>query len=528
MGFDTLFFMWIIKPAVEPQQEALYHWSSPAWNFFLPVTIDFLALWLVLVLLLLAARVPGRLRAAIWGGLLFFTPWFVGQTLHALVLTPTTHQLDRILFLAACVATAWLILRWRPSFNHRLDRVIETASTIVVFAGIFGFFLLTQLAFRGWQSSRTMRRQALHHAQAAATIQPHRIIWVVLDELSYQQTYEHRFPGLQLPAFDALAANATVFTHAQPFDIYTEVVLPGLFAGKPFDAMRTTPTVELSVHNALTGKWQNFQQHDTVFQDALNAGYSTAITGWYNPYCRIISAVLDSCYWTYRSPSNLMQPSDSILTNTLDPLKLLTWMVLNVAPAHVRVYFMRRLHIPEEKVSITQGHIDDYKDLAARSNKLLRDRSYGFILLHLPVPHPWGIYDRHTGKFITTGSSYINNLALADKCLANIRQTLEQTGQWDSSTVVVMGDHSWRTKQLWHLPHPGYGWAKEDDIASHGGQYDPRPVYIVKFPGQTTGTRIDTPYSTVNTRKLFDNIMSHQLTNAADLTAWVNTLPAPH
>ena len=49
-------------------------------------------------------------------------------------------------------------------------------------------------------------------------------------------------------------------------------------------------------------------------------------------------------------------------------------------------------------------------------------------------------------------SSYVDNLALADKCLAGIRQTLEQTGQWDSSTVVVMGDHSWRTKQFWKPP----------------------------------------------------------------------------
>jgi Sulfatase len=522
MGFTTLFLLWVIKPAVEPQQDALYHWSGPARNFFLPVTLDFLAFWLVLVFLLLAARTPGRLRATIWGGLLSFTPWFVGQTLHALDLTATTHQLDRLLFLLGILATLLVALLWRPSAAPRMERVIDSTSTVLVFVGLFGIFMLSQLAFRGWQASGLMGKFPLHPA-AAATIQPHRIIWIVLDELSYQQAFEHRFPGLQLPALDAFAADATSFNHAQPFDIYTEVVLPGLLAGKPFDAMKTSPTVALSVHNEDTGKWQPFHQHDTVFQDALNAGYSTAATGWYNPYCRIIPSVLDSCYWTYRSPSNLMLPSNSLLANMLAPMKLLTWFALNTAPARVRVYFMNRLHIPMEKALITQGHIDDYLDLDARSDALLRNRSYGFVLLHLPVPHPWGIYDRHTGKFTTTGSSYINNLALADKCLAGIRQTLEQTGQWDSSTVLVMGDHSWRTSQLWHLPKVEFRWAKEDEIASHAGQYDPRPVYLVKLPGQTTAAHIDTPFHTVNTRKLFDAIMAHRINTPTDLSTWAQT-----
>jgi Sulfatase len=522
MGFTTLFLLWVIKPAVEPQQDALYHWSGPARNFFLPVTLDFLTFWLVLVVLLLAARNPGRLRATIWCSLLSFTPWFVGQTLHALDLTPTTHQLDRLLFLLGVLATLLVALLWRTSFAPRLERIIDSATTILVFTGLFGLFMLSQLAFRSWQSSRLMGKFPLHPA-VTATIQPHRIIWIVLDELSFQQAFEHRYPGLQLPALDAFAASATNFSHAQPFDIYTEVVLPGLMAGKPFDAMQTSPTVELSVHNEVTGKWQPFHQDDTVFQDALNQGYRTAATGWYNPYCRIIPSVLDSCYWTYRYPSNLMLPSNSLLANMLAPMKLLTWMALNTAPARVRVYCMNRLHIPMQKALITQGHIDDYLDLDARADALLRDRSYGFVLLHLPVPHPWGIYDRSTGKFTTTGSSYINNLALADKCLAGIRQTLEQTGQWDSSTILLMGDHSWRTQQLWRLPKVEFRWAKEDEIASHGGQYDPRPAYIVKLPNQTTTAHIDTLFHTVNTRKLFDAIMAHQIHTPADLATWAQT-----
>ena len=523
LGFTTFYVFWIIKPAVEPQQEALYHWSGTARSFFLPAALDFLAFWLVLSLLLLATRTPGRTRAGIWGALLFFTPWFVSQTLHQLELTPTTLQLNRILFLGAVIATVVLIARWRPAYAKRFESIVASATTILIFTSLFGAFMLCQLAFSAWQVSGLMSKLPLH-ARAAATIQPHRIIWIVLDELSYDQAYEHRFPGLKLPAFDALASNATVFTQARPFNVYTEIVLPGLLAGKPFDQIRALSKTELSVHNLATGKWQTFQQHDTVLQDALNAGYSTAVAGWYNPYCRIIPSVADSCYWAFRYAINLMVDNKSLLSNMLGPMKLLTWMVLNVAPSKVRLYLMDRLHIPERKEYITQLHIEDYVDLSAHAHSLLRDKSYSFVLLHLPVPHPWGIYDRRTGKFIITGSSYVNNLALADKCLAGIRQTLEQTGQWDSSTVVVMGDHSWRTKQIWYLPKINYAWSKEDELASHGGQYDPRPGYIVKLPGQTTGTRIDTPYRTVNTRTLFDAIMAHKINNSDELSSWVQSL----
>ncbi len=175
----------------------------------------------------------------------------------------------------------------------------STASTILVFAGLFGVFILSQLAFA---AGSPPPGQFPLNQSLAVTTQPHRIIWIVFDELSYQQTFGRRFPGLQLPAFDALAATATNFTQAQTFDLRTQVVLPGLFTGQTYDDMKTTPAVELSVHNADTGQWQIFDQHNTVFQDALNAGYNTAIAGWYNPYCRIVPAVVDNCYWTSASP----------------------------------------------------------------------------------------------------------------------------------------------------------------------------------------------------------------------------------
>ena len=117
-------------------------------------------------------------------------------------------------------------------------------------------------------------------------------------------------------------------------------------------------------------------------------------------------------------------------------------------------------------------------------------------------------------------TSYLDNLALADKCLAGILQTLKQTGQLDSSTIVLMGDHGWRTIAVWRTSTAG---TPEEKIASNSGQYDPRTVYLVKLPNQTTSAHIDAPYQTVNTRKLFDAVMSHQINTPADLSTWAHT-----
>ena len=64
----------------------------------------------------------------------------------------------------------------------------------------------------------------------------------------------------------------------------------------------------------------------------------------------------------------------------------------------------------------------------------------------MAVPHPGGIYNRSTRTFSTLNATYIDNLALADSYLAHVRSLLKAQGKWDSSAVVIMGDHSWRTK----------------------------------------------------------------------------------
>ncbi len=64
------------------------------------------------------------------------------------------------------------------------------------------------------------------------------------------------------------------------------------------DRISSSSSGFLSLHNANTNRWQPFDPHQTIFQDALSEGYNTGVVGWFNPYCRILPSVLDRCYWT--------------------------------------------------------------------------------------------------------------------------------------------------------------------------------------------------------------------------------------
>jgi hypothetical protein len=292
------------------------------------------------------------------------------------------------------------------------------------------------------------------------------------------------------------------------------MIIPSLMTGEPVDDIRPSANGRrLLMHDPVTKTWSQFDQRNSVFQDALNGGYRTAVAGWYNPYCRILSDVLDSCFWTFGvlTPNGMLSTTTTLKANMIEPLLY----AAGSGTANHLLSLVRR--IPDLSPRALALHISDYQALLDASDRILDDRSANFVFLHLPVPHPLGMYHRATGKFALSHSSYIDNLALADKCLAHLRSKLESSAEWDSSTVVVMADHSWRTKLIWKvLP----GWTEEDEIASQGGKFDDRPAYIVKLPHQRVGTRIEEPYAALNTRKLFDALMTQKIRYPEDLSLW--------
>lgn len=260
------------------------------------------------------------------------------------------------------------------------------------------------------------------------------MVWILLDELAYDQVSGHRLPGLRLHAFDQLAGEATVFSQAVSPGIYTEEVIPQLLNGHAADSVTFTVRGELLFRSSETERWRRFQPADSVFGDALHNGYRTALAGWHNPYCRILNPVLDQCFWSSRMDSVTPEfdGDASFVDNLLGPSRRLL-DVIGDLPS-------------EQDVARTDAarygslHIQDAFALFAATDRLLANPSLDFIFLHIPVPHPGGIYDRNRGQITNRGtSSYAANLTLADRYLAHVRAMLEERHEWDGATVIVMG-----------------------------------------------------------------------------------------
>ncbi len=510
-GLANLYLLDLTGPLISTEHDLVYHLVGSASSVIVPIIIYLIILSLLFTGLLFLAERPGALRVIIWSAFLLALPSIL---LHTLANFSGADVPDWLTYTIAGICSFTLIavsVFWKR-FVPRFEKIQRFAAMVLGVFAFTGLLIFGQLAWSGWQARNLNPAPTLHKAQLTRTTPHARIIWLLLDELSYQQVYERRFPGLQLPAFDRLAEQSTVFTQVVPAGMYTRYILPTLFTGIPSNAVDISARgLLVSLKNPSTGKWVRYQQHQTVFQDALDAGYSTAVAGWYNPYCRIMPEVLDHCFWIYRqtTPANL-SPNRSLAVDLLRPFRYL-WL-------DTKHLFGRDPGSPTDEIRDIRQHSSDYRRLSAAGDAFLADSSIDFLFLHIPIPHPYGFYDRTTKKISTKHTSYIDNLALADSYLAHIRQLLEQKNAWDSSTIIVMGDHSWRTTQIWK---DSMTWTDEDQAASHG-EFDPRPAYIVKLPNQQNSVRIDQPFSAVSTRALLDALIQHHIQTPDDLQRWVS------
>jgi Sulfatase len=502
LGMTTICSFWIVAPLVSESHNAVYHWSERGSSLFCPAIMDFCICWFALTLILLLARKPGRSQIAVWSTFLFFIPWVIAKEATFLSTWYMPHWISLTLFSASLAAVLSITAFWRPRYQKKIDGAREFIVSILTATACVGILVLAQLI---WYASKadSLNIVTLSHTKMRKPVDKGlarpRIIWIVLDELSYQQVYEQRFKGLQLPTFDSIADESTVFTHVIPAGITTEIVLPSLITGEPIDKISASADgKQLSVHYLKPARWKLFDQHDSIFQDALNSGYKTSVSGWYNPYCRILPEVLDSCFWTFRTTA-LSEP-------------YLSHFALALAR------FAKMLKPQSMVVDESSDHILDYRSIYEVADQMLNDKSNGFLLIHMPIPHPGGIYNRMTGKITEEGSNYLDNLVLADKYLAHVRSFLEQTGQWNSSAIIIMGDHSWRTQLLWSFMP---GWTHEEQVASNGGLFDDRPAYIIKLPNQHIGTLIQAPFAATNTRRMLDEILQERIRSSQALTSWV-------
>lgn len=360
-----------------------------------------------------------------------------------------------------------LLLRFPRGYNN----AVRFGDGVGTFLAVFGFCSIVQLLWViAWKPGRQQIQAAWSNRPQAARNHP-RVVWMLFDELSYDQAFEHRAHDLVLPNFDALRHQSTLYTNMQPVGLRTVKVVPSLLSGSTVDDYRYGFKNTLQVHFEGVRGWHALDGNGTIFHDAQRAGWRTAAVGWYNPYCTIYGDALDSCYWTNmdRMDGDMAQRY-SVWRNTARPFEGLAIQLFSPALADRRSCDFDVRQRLRTQINLREHALD-----------LLKQDQADFVFLHLPIPHSPNIWSRVNDDYAKgCGSSYLDNLSLADKVLGMIMGQLQQSARWKDTTVIVEGDHSWRV-MLWDgLP----AWTDEDDQAARGG-FDPRPALLIHSAGQT-------------------------------------------
>jgi hypothetical protein len=312
---------------------------------------------------------------------------------------------------------------------------------------------------------------------------PHkpRLVWILYDELAYQPVFEARDPSLELPNLDRLRAESTLYSDVTPIAYRTTRAVPSLLLGRAVTDVTYTAENRYLVQLDGGSDWRPFDAKATLFGMAKEQGLTTSLVGWYIAYCPIFVDVATDCYWSNEDAQ------DRGPTSTSATFSQNVWFPLRVMMEEA---FAPRRAWADVAAWNAKGHIAAVKDLRAHELETVADSQADILYLHVPAPHPPAFWDRRTGDF-AEGGSYLDSLDYSDRLLGQILSTLERQPRWADTTLIVHGDHSWRTGMWRPLP----GWSAEDERISRGGQWNPRPLLMIHTPGQQTPQTIVAPTS---------------------------------
>ena len=394
-----------------------------------------------------------------------------------------------------------LTILWLTSVRG-YDYAVRALRFVVLLAGFCLFWMIPALIVASL--AHQPHDEAQFRKPLPAVNAPHRrIVWLLFDEMSYDQTFAHRWPGLDLPNLDALRAQSVTFSDVQPDGFYTEDVIPSMFLGKPINDVRGTAAGWMIYQSVPHGSWQPFDGNQTLFADAQRDGWTTGALGEYNPYCRILKDQLDSCWMGMPPLPDHFSRDKSTLGNVIAPIAA----DLDRIAGH-------RARLQAPAASPDASPLDALGPVR-HGRALIGDEAIDLCFLHLPMPHPPGSYDRKTGRIGASGS-YIDNLAMADRVLGLLMADLAKTGDAQQTTVILSSDHSWRV-WLWRNT---FGWTREDELASGHGHFDPRPMLMIRFPGQNAPKEISHPVPLLGMHDLIEQMMTGQIENQQQLDAW--------
>jgi Sulfatase len=380
----------------------------------------------------------------------------------------------------AAVAVAWfailaLLMFRAPNIALKL---YSLGSAVLTGAVVFAFVMTAQLVSAAFWRPGIQAFTSSIPVQSAA--KP-RLVWIIFDELAYKPVFESRDPSLDLPNFDRLRLQSTVYSNVTPIGYHTNLVVPSLLSGRIVTSSTFTTKNQLIVRTADDRHWEPFDSAASLFGMASQHGVSTSIVGWYLAYCPIFVGTATECYWSNDDTEDGAPPAinASFADDVWFPLRIVAEQLVAPRAAVTDVAHWESL-----------SHVATVKDMSQHALAALANSRADIIYLHMPVPHPPAFWSRHSHNY-GVGGSYLDSLDYSDRFLGQILDVLQAEPRWQQTTLIIQGDHSWRTR-IWRTTP---GWSEEDERVSNGGQWDPRPLLLIHAARQNNAATVASPTS---------------------------------
>lgn len=429
-------------------------------------------------------------------------------------LNSTNSFLIGIIFQVFVLATlAVTLTKWRNPIFH-------FAKTLILMFSPFVLITFSQ-AFWGILNPPSVVINEVPVSTQLADIRPNsnnkvknRVVWIIFDEFDYRVPFELK--PLELPEFERLKRESLMATNAKSPARSTMESLPSLLTGKKVSKSEPVGKSEL-VLNFADGETGKFSEERNLFYDVKELNGNISVLGWHHPYCRLFGKLLSACKWEGDKFSKNLSLPETMLVDMEDLITQLPLIFSLETLPPVNRFTKESFHLFRESefnpTAISAAHnqrLNEVKEMVADPNTDL-------VFFHLPMPHAPVQYNRFTNVFTAERQDYINNLALCDIMLGEIRRSMEKANLWDNSTVIISSDHQWRI-DTWKKQIKSAKMAlTEQDIALTQGIEDPRIPFFVKLKNQKVPVIYEKPFNTIITRDLILSIMKGEISSPDDL-----------
>lgn len=397
------------------------------------------------------------------------------------------------------------------------DRLIQFAPRVVLALLPFMLVTFSQVAWKITKNAGVVfaANQPPGSAYIAHKTPATRVLWIVFDEMDQRLSFGERPANLQLPELDRLRSQSVYAVNAYPPAPLTYMSMPALINGRLVAKVTPVRADELMIQFDGETTAVGWSTQPNVFSEARRSGFNTGLVGWCHPYCEVIGSSLSQCDEVKEKSNEEITLKTSMFSQAEGLISTLPLVTQAAIPLIQRVEFINQIVTTGERKKYTAR----YKRVVEGTLKAAVDPNLDLIFVHSPAPHPPGIYDRAKHSFSLQGkNSYLDNLALVDRMVGDLRRAMERAGVWDQTTIIISADHWWRS-EMWKR---GPFWTHEDEAVARSGKMDHRIPFLLKLAGQRDQLTYKPGFNTVVTHDLVLALLRGEVSSPDGVAAWLD------